>query len=440
MVRLLHSLTHTYSLIRTHSLLQGTAPKASPGNINTSPFFFGQKPVSFEPLVGSITIPCRIKPGHLFQFCVRDATATRQDLSLAMSKVSNILQNCQYNNAHIMSVLLLGSMERGNKVFRHQNWESLQLYHQIQSNLVKHSDNDKSPPSIGGFYSAGTILNINDSTDEAGDNVAIMEADSTYTFITKRYDTNNQPSSTTNAVAAASVDDIMTNDEVAIFSDINDGVIVSKRDPESAHPTRVASMDYYVPDKIPQPRNTLESLLWEREKDVDRMRERFQMSKALIQAKLSEAKYPQRDFIQAIIDANFKRSLLSKDGVGIPPIIVEIVKNSLHNGKIDENGLSIIELAKKYEKCGAVALGTNVDFSTFRGQYEDIDAIKLNTQLPVFCNDLIVYGYQIFKAKSSGADVVKLMAAILSPADINYLIKVAKALRIVCMVRCVQSL
>lgn len=332
-----------------------------------------------------------------------------------------------------MSVLLLGSMERGNKVFRHQNWESLQLYHQIQSNLVSNGEKGKLPPSIGGFYSAGTILNIKDSSDEEGVNVAIMEADSTYTFITKMYDTSNQRSSTT-AVVDTSVEDIMTKEEVAIFSDINDGVIVSKRDPESAHPTRVASMDYFVPDKIPQPRNILESLLWEREKDVDRMRERFQMSKALIQAKLSEAKYPQRDLIQAIIDANMKRSLLSKDGLGIPPILVEIVRNSLHNGKLDENGRSIIELAKKYESCGAVALGANADFSTFRGQYEDVDAIKLNTKLPVFCNDLIVYGYQIFKAKSSGADVVKLMASILTPSDINYLIKVAKALRILCMV------
>lgn len=283
-------------------------------------------------------------------------------------------------------------------------------------------------------------MNINDSSDSESDsNVAIMEADSTYTFITKIYNGDKQPAITTSHVLESTVEDVMSKDEAAIFSDINDGVIVSKRDPESAHPTRVASMDYYVPDKIPQPRNILESMLWDREKDVDRMRERFQMSKALIQAKLSEAKYPQRDLSQAIIDANIKRSLLSKDGLGIPPILVEIVRNSLHNGKLDENGVSITELAKKYEGCGAIALGANVDFGTFRGQYEDVDAMKLNTKLPVFCNDFIVYGYQIFKAKSSGADVVKLMAAILSPADINYLIKVAKALRIACMVSCLLT-
>lgn len=59
--------------------------------------------------------------------------------------------------------------------------------------------------------------------------------------------------------------------------DDKDGVIVSKRDPESAHPVRVASMDYFVPEKVPQPKNVLESLVWDREKEVDRARERFQV-------------------------------------------------------------------------------------------------------------------------------------------------------------------
>ena len=60
--------------------------------------------------------------------------------------------------------------------------------------------------------------------------------------------------------------------------DETDGCIVSKRDPESAHPVRVASMDYFVPEKVPQPKNVLESLVWDREKEVDRARERFQVS------------------------------------------------------------------------------------------------------------------------------------------------------------------
>jgi hypothetical protein len=45
---------------------------------------------------------------------------------------------------------------------------------------------------------------------------------------------------------------------------------------------RVATMEYMVPEKAPQPKNVLESLVWDREKEVDRMRERFPMSRALV--------------------------------------------------------------------------------------------------------------------------------------------------------------
>jgi indole-3-glycerol phosphate synthase len=52
----------------------------------------------------------------------------------------------------------------------------------------------------------------------------------------------------------------------------------------------------------------------------------------------------------------------------------------------------------------------------------------------VFCNDFVVYGYQLFRAKSSGADAVKLMASVLSTQDIEYLLKIAKALGLLCIV------
>lgn len=53
-------------------------------------------------------------------------------------------------------------------------------------------------------------------------------------------------------------------------------------------------MDYFIPEKAPQPSNVLESLVWDREKEVDKMRERFQLARALAQAKASAGKYPSR--------------------------------------------------------------------------------------------------------------------------------------------------
>jgi hypothetical protein len=52
--------------------------------------------------------------------------------------------------------------------------------------------------------------------------------------------------STSSAVA----EDVLSAADAKQFNDENDGVIVTKRDPESAHPVRAASMDYFVPEKV----------------------------------------------------------------------------------------------------------------------------------------------------------------------------------------------
>jgi len=93
-------------------------------------------------------------------------------------------------------------------------------------------------------------------------------------------------------------------------------VVVCKRDPESAPPVRVASLDYVVPEKAPQPSNVLESLVWDREKDVDRLRERVPMARAMMLARASDAKLPHRDFLGAIRTAVNARRALQQDEWG----------------------------------------------------------------------------------------------------------------------------
>ena len=140
------------------------------------------------------------------------------------------------------------------------------------------------------------------------------EADSVYALLVRKSsllkDNDNDQSSittktsttttTTTSSLSSHNNDILTDKERILFNDEYDNIIVSKRDPESANPVRVGTMDYFVPEKLPQPENYLESLVWDREKDIDRMRERFQLARALSQAKVAEAKYPRRSLINLI--------------------------------------------------------------------------------------------------------------------------------------------
>jgi indole-3-glycerol phosphate synthase len=268
------------------------------------------------------------------------------------------------------------------------------------------------------------------------------EADALYAFITQKPKKTAKAQSSESKIFKADIigkrsDDILTKSESSRFNDELDATVVSKRDPESAHPVRVASMDYFVPEKMPQPKNVLESLVWDREQDIDRMRERFQLTRALSQAKLSEAKYPKRDLFQKIRD--FNAGTGAGTGSDIPPLLVELSQASFYNGFLVDNknlaSLSLTDFIQELQGISnVIALGSNADSGTFRGKYEDLSVLKLSSSLPVFCNDFVVYAYQIFQAKSSGSDSIKLMASVLTTQDLTYLVKIAKAFGLTCIV------
>ncbi len=189
----------------------------------------------------------------------------------------------------------------------------MQLFSELQTRKL-----EARVPFVG-MFSAGAFCQLNGpSTNDNNNNnnggnrgirdVHVLETDSVHAVLYSKPvstatsvavgtsdDTSSGSSSgSTAAIVNTSMDpDICSPSDLAKFSDegITCGELVQKRDPESASAVRVASMDYVIPEKVPQPRNVLESVVWDRERDVDRLRERFQLTKALMQAVQSEVKY-----------------------------------------------------------------------------------------------------------------------------------------------------
>ena len=376
--------------------------------------------------------------------------------------------------------MLLGSMDRGNKVFKHSNWEASQLY-----NVLEETNLNKKVPISGmfGLSSFGKVA-VGEAGSPADDRfvTSIMEADSVYAILMKKGSSklddiassaDDLTATTTTSTPAqdnyaGTLRDECTAFELAKYNDEADMVIVEKRDPESAAPVRVATMDYVIPEKAPQPSNVLESMVWDREQAVDRMRERFQLSKALMQATRSELKFPVRKLSDALTVDNMIEGEFSADGT--LNLLVEFNRATLHNGKISDQSLgdtdvsrqagaktqiekfsesiqNIIAAEKDLSGKGLrlVAVGAHADTGTFRGSYEDVESLR-ETQagktFPVLCNDFVLYAYQLFKAKSSGADAVKLHASILPVNEISYMAKIAKkiSLEIVVVVSSVPQL
>ena len=73
-----------------------------------------------------------------------------------------------------------------------------------------------------------------------------------------------------------------------------------------------------------------------------------------------------------------------------------------------------IRIAKEYEAAGAAAISVLTEPAFFLGSDSYLSEIKKNSSIPVLRKDFIIDEYQIYEARTLGADAVLLIAALLS--------------------------
>lgn len=112
--------------------------------------------------------------------------------------------------------------------------------------------------------------------------------------------------------------------------------------------------------------------------------------------------------------ASLKEYILRDDKSGI---ISEIKKKSPALGAINPE-IKVETLAKGYTQAGASALSVLTDMKFFGGCNADLIAARENTSIPVLRKDFVIDEYQVFEAKSIGANVILLIAAILTKEEI----------------------
>ena len=110
----------------------------------------------------------------------------------------------------------------------------------------------------------------------------------------------------------------------------------------------------------------------------------------------------------------FKDFLLAADRTGI---IAEFKKRSPSKGEINA-GAKVEEVTVVYNAAGASALSVLTDNTFFGGKKEDLIAARAVNEIPILRKDFIIDEYQIFEAKAWGADIILLIAAILTPQQI----------------------
>lgn len=114
-------------------------------------------------------------------------------------------------------------------------------------------------------------------------------------------------------------------------------------------------------------------------------------------------------------------------------VIAEVKRASPSKGLLAPN-FDPVSLAQTYAASGASLISVLTEPHFFQGAPEYLSAIKEVVKLPVLCKDFIFDEYQVYEARSWGADLVLLICAILDSKQLHHLLDVAHSLGMRCLV------
>lgn len=84
-----------------------------------------------------------------------------------------------------------------------------------------------------------------------------------------------------------------------------------------------------------------------------------------------------------------------------------------------------VEVVKSYVDGGVAGASVLTDEQFFKGSLEDLVRVREAVNIPLLRKDFIVDPYQIYEAKANGADVILLIASILTPCQVSSLAEIA---------------
>ncbi len=156
---------------------------------------------------------------------------------------------------------------------------------------------------------------------------------------------------------------------------------------------------------------------------LDRIVARKKTEVQAAKTKTSYSKLEEAEFFDRT-PLSFREFLLHPSKSGI---IAEFKRKSPSKGIIN-NQVKVKTVTQGYAAAGASALSVLTDRAFFMGKKMDLIQARKSNQIPVLRKDFMVDEYQIIEAKALGADVILLIAAILSPQEIKKMAALAKSL------------
>ncbi len=123
----------------------------------------------------------------------------------------------------------------------------------------------------------------------------------------------------------------------------------------------------------------------------------------------------------------FRDALLRKTAAGEAAVIAEIKKASPSKGVIRAE-FDPPAIAQGYEAAGAACLSVLTDTKYFQGADAHLQAARSAVSLPVLRKEFILDPYQVYEARSLGADCVLLIVSALEFEELKSLAELAESL------------
>ncbi len=135
---------------------------------------------------------------------------------------------------------------------------------------------------------------------------------------------------------------------------------------------------------------------------------------------------PDTNGLEAVLKAATKTS----GGLGL---IAEVKAASPSRGILRHN-MDPSQIALEYQEGGASAISVLTDERFFHGKLAHLEDVRRTVTLPLLRKDFIIDEYQLIEARTSGADAVLLIAALLDEKKLDALLGAAGRLGLDCLV------
>ncbi|MBC1221937.1 indole-3-glycerol phosphate synthase TrpC [Nostoc sp. UCD121] len=162
-------------------------------------------------------------------------------------------------------------------------------------------------------------------------------------------------------------------------------------------------------NQVATSRHILEEIVLHKRQEVAQMQQELPL--ASLQQQLITAP-PVRNFLAAL-----------QQNPSQPSLIAEVKKASPSRGIIRAD-FDPVAIAQAYERGGAACLSVLTDHKFFQGSFDNLRRVRSHVALPLLCKEFIIDPYQIYLARTAGADAVLLIAAILSDQQLQNFLQV----------------